>query len=233
MPVMSNYSDMPSEDREISALSLPPHSTEAEQSVLGGLMLENSAWDRIADVVSGEDFYRHELPPWFFVPLPTWLTKAALPTSLPFKKVWNAMKRWKQQADSTIWLHWRKTRHPLPISAATPKSCENVPSCASLPKSARKLRVAHTIPKGAMQVSFWTRRKTKYSKLPKVPPNPNKASLEMPDLLKEVVERIDMLYSRDNPDEVTGISTGFIDLDKNIRPPTGRFDHRRRPSFHG
>ena len=57
---MSNYSDMPSEDREISALSLPPHSTEAEQSVLGGLMLENSAWDRIADVVSGEDFYRHE-----------------------------------------------------------------------------------------------------------------------------------------------------------------------------
>ena len=36
----------------------------------------------------------------------------------------------------------------------------------------------------------------------------------MPDLLKEVVERIDMLYSRDNPDEVTGISTGFIDLDK-------------------
>lgn len=33
---MSNYSDMPSEDREISALSLPPHSTEAEQSVLGG-----------------------------------------------------------------------------------------------------------------------------------------------------------------------------------------------------
>ena len=56
----------------------------------------------------------------------------------------------------------------------------------------------------------------------------------MPDLLKEVVERIDMLYSRDNPDEVTGISTGFIDLDKkNIRPPTGRFDHRRRPSFHG
>ena len=38
--------------------------------------------------------------------------------------------------------------------------------------------------------------------------------LEMPALLKEVVERIDMLYSRDNPDEVTGVATGFIDLDK-------------------
>ena len=52
--------NMPPEDREVSALSLPPHSMEAEQSVLGGLLLENSAWDRIADVVMGEDFYRHE-----------------------------------------------------------------------------------------------------------------------------------------------------------------------------
>ena len=59
---MNDYSDMmPSEtDREVSALSLPPHSMEAEQSVLGGLLLENSGWDRIADIVSARDFYRHE-----------------------------------------------------------------------------------------------------------------------------------------------------------------------------
>ena len=57
---MTDYNDMPSEDREVSALSLPPHSMEAEQSVLGGLLLENAAWDRIADIVNGEDFYRHE-----------------------------------------------------------------------------------------------------------------------------------------------------------------------------
>ena len=39
---------------------LPPHSIEAEQSVLGGLMLDNGAWDRIADVVSESDFYRRD-----------------------------------------------------------------------------------------------------------------------------------------------------------------------------
>ncbi len=51
----------------------------------------------------------------------------------------------------------------------------------------------------------------------------------MPALLKEVVERIDMLYSRDNPDEVTGVATGFIDLDKkNLRPAAGRSDYRGR-----
>jgi len=39
---------------------LPPHSIEAEQSVLGGLMLESTAWDQIADRVNAEDFYRHD-----------------------------------------------------------------------------------------------------------------------------------------------------------------------------
>ncbi len=38
----------------------PPHSTEAEQSVLGGLMLDNRAWDRVADIVVSEDFYRRD-----------------------------------------------------------------------------------------------------------------------------------------------------------------------------
>ncbi len=42
------------------SLKVPPHSLEAEQSVLGGLMLENQAWEKIADRVSEEDFYRHD-----------------------------------------------------------------------------------------------------------------------------------------------------------------------------
>jgi len=40
------------------SLRIPPHSIEAEQAVLGGLMLEASAWDAIADVLTAEDFYR-------------------------------------------------------------------------------------------------------------------------------------------------------------------------------
>ena len=43
-----------------SPLKVPPHSIEAEQSVLGGLMLENSAWDQVADKVTDVDFYRLE-----------------------------------------------------------------------------------------------------------------------------------------------------------------------------
>ena len=39
---------------------MPPHSVEAEQSVLGGLMLDNHAWDKVADVLTEDDFYRQD-----------------------------------------------------------------------------------------------------------------------------------------------------------------------------
>ena len=43
-----------------AALKVPPHSIEAEQSVLGGLLLEGSAWDQVSDRLVEEDFYRQE-----------------------------------------------------------------------------------------------------------------------------------------------------------------------------
>ena len=46
--------------RSPESLRVPPHSVEAEQSVLGGLLLDNSAWDTIADEVSSGDFYRRD-----------------------------------------------------------------------------------------------------------------------------------------------------------------------------
>jgi len=44
----------------IDALRVPPHSLQAEQSLLGGLMLDNNTWDKIADQVGEGDFYRKE-----------------------------------------------------------------------------------------------------------------------------------------------------------------------------
>ena len=45
---------------DIAQLRIPPHSVEAESSVLGGLLLNNGAWDRIGGVLADGDFYRHE-----------------------------------------------------------------------------------------------------------------------------------------------------------------------------
>ncbi len=47
-------------DEMAASLRIPPHSIQGEQSVLGGLMLDNEAWDQIADRVGAQDFYRRE-----------------------------------------------------------------------------------------------------------------------------------------------------------------------------
>jgi len=47
-------------DRAVDDIRIPPHSLEAEQSVLGGLMLDNRTWDAIADRLLAEDFYRRD-----------------------------------------------------------------------------------------------------------------------------------------------------------------------------
>jgi replicative DNA helicase len=47
-------------DRQHAGIKLPPFSIEAEQAVLGGLMLDNNGWDKVADVITEEDFYRRD-----------------------------------------------------------------------------------------------------------------------------------------------------------------------------
>ena len=49
-----------SADSQVAKLRVPPHSIEAESSVLGGLLLDNGAWDRVGDLLVDNDFYRHE-----------------------------------------------------------------------------------------------------------------------------------------------------------------------------
>ncbi len=44
----------------LATLKVPPSSIEAEQAVIGGLMLDNSEWDNVSDLIIAEDFYRPE-----------------------------------------------------------------------------------------------------------------------------------------------------------------------------
>src|SRR5262245_29295913 len=55
---MAQTVTQPLGDTQLLSLKVPPHSVEAEQSVLGGLLLDNTAWDRIGNVLSLDDFYR-------------------------------------------------------------------------------------------------------------------------------------------------------------------------------
>ncbi len=60
MPAVFESPESGAADAEVARLRVPPNSVEAEQSVLGGLLLDNLAWDRAADLLNEADFYRHE-----------------------------------------------------------------------------------------------------------------------------------------------------------------------------
>ncbi|HOZ92849.1 MAG TPA: replicative DNA helicase [Ottowia sp.] len=59
-PGYADLGDDAPTDRQVAQLRVPPHSHEAESSVLGGLLLDNGAWDRVGDVLVDADFYRFE-----------------------------------------------------------------------------------------------------------------------------------------------------------------------------
>ncbi|HFC3195660.1 TPA: replicative DNA helicase [Neisseria gonorrhoeae] len=210
---MNDYAAMPPEDREVGALSLPPHSMEAEQSVLGGLMLENPAWDRIADVVSGEDFYRHE-------------------HRLIFRSITKLINEGRPADVITVQEDLQRNEE---LEAAGGFEylitlAQNTPSAANIRRYAEIVRersimrqlaevgteIARSAynPQGRDAGRLLDEAENKVFQIAESTAKSKQGFLEMPDLLKEVVQRIDMLYSRDNPDEVTGVPTGFIDLDK-------------------
>ena len=58
--VFPEYEEITATDSQIAQLRIPPHSLEAESSVIGGLLLDNSAWDKIGDMLAEADFYRYE-----------------------------------------------------------------------------------------------------------------------------------------------------------------------------
>ena len=60
VPSLNTFPSDLSGDSQVAKLRVPPHSIEAESSVLGGLLLDNGAWDRVGDLLVDNDFYRHE-----------------------------------------------------------------------------------------------------------------------------------------------------------------------------
>lgn len=206
--------DYPQSTDNDSALALvPPHSMEAEQSVLGGLLLENAAWDRIADVVLGEDFYRHE-----------------------HRVIFRAIARLinESRPADVITVQEELERHDELEGAGgfhyLVTLAQNTPSAANIRRYAEIVRERSIMrqlaevgteiarnaynPQGRDASQLLDEAENQVFRIAESTAKAKQGFLNMPDLLREVVERIDMLYSRDNPEEVTGISTGFVDLDR-------------------
>ena len=203
----------PSTDPQLIALKLPPHSVEAEQSVLGGLLLENNAWDRIADVINRNDFYRHD-------------------HKLIYQGITKLIEMGKPADVVTIGealenLGELNNVGGLPYLVAL---AQNTPSSANIRRYAeivreraimRKLVEVGTDitesaynPAGRSANDLLDQAEKKVFDIAEAGARSQQGFLEIKPLLTQVVERIDELFSRENPSDITGIPTGFTDLDQ-------------------
>jgi len=211
---MSLRMSEPNEQYEEAPLNLrtPPQSLEAEQSVLGGLMLDNSAWDKIADVVADSDFYRQN-------------------HRLIYQHIARLVERSCPADVVTVSESLDQSAELGEVGglAYLASLAQNTPSAANIRRYAEIVRERSVMrqlaqvgaeiaesaynPQGRDAAQLLDEAEGKVFKIAESTAKSKQGFLEMPGLLKEVVERIDMLYSRDNPDDVTGVPTGFVDLD--------------------
>ena len=206
---MQNFSNP---DAQIDQIKLPPHSVEAEQSVLGGLLLEASALDKIADLMTDDDFYRHE-----------------------HRLIYRQIVRLSEMAKPVDVI---TVAEALEIAGELGKVgglpylgslAQNVPSAANIRRYGeivrersimRKLvKVGTDIagsaynPTGRDAAQLLDEAESKVFEIAEAGSRGKQGFMAMPPLLTQVVERIETLYGRDNNNGVTGIATGFTDLD--------------------
>ena len=203
----------PQKDPQIESLKVPPHSIEAEQSVLGGLLLDNAAWDRIADFLGPADFYRYDHR--LIYEHIGKLIAAARPADVitVFESLGSAGK-----ADDVGGLAY------LNALAQNTPSAANIRRYAEIVRDRAVLRklvsVADEIsgdafnPQGKEVRQLLDEAEAKVFSIAEEGARGTQGFLEIRPLLSQVVERIDTLYHQDNPSDVTGTPTGFADLDK-------------------
>ena len=199
-------------DSAVQALKVPPHSVEAEQSVLGGLLLDNSAWDRVGDLLTEKDFYRPDHGLIYRVIGK--LVGEAMPADVI--TVAEAMKT--QGGGEAIGIDYLNA-----LAQSTP-SASNIRGYAEIVRDRSVLRrliqtsdmIAGSAftPEGR---SVQTLLDEAESRILAIGEDSNRGKtdyFEIAPLLTDVVNRIDELYHRQGSTDVTGVATSFIDLDR-------------------
>lgn len=205
--------NFPLPDPELAGLRTPPHSLEAEQSVLGGLLLDNLAWDRVADVIAEHDFYQanHRLIFAHVVKLIDQHRPADVVTV--FEQL-----RMNGRADDVGGLSY------LNALAQNTPSAANIRRYAEIVRDRAVLRRLVTVsdeiattalnPQGKETKQILDEAESKIFAIAEDGSRGAKGFEQLDSLLSKVVEKIDELYHQDNPSEVTGVPTGFVDLDR-------------------
>ncbi len=201
------------QDQLADPYKMPPHSIESEQSVLGGLMLDNNAWEKVADIITDSDFYRHD-------------------HRLIYHHICKLIEQSKPADVITVAESLETSAELQTIGglAYIGTIVQNTPSAANIKRYAEIVRERSIMrnlaqvgvqitdsaynPAGRTAADLLDEAEAKVFEIAEEGARGKEGFIDIQPLLKQVVERIELLYNQDNPSNVTGIASGFYDLDQ-------------------
>lgn len=200
-------------DKSIEALRSAPHSIEAEQSVLGGLMLDNDAWDKVAGSIIAQDFYHrgHRL---IFQAMQK-LADNSQPMDLVTVSETLEAAGELEKVGGFAYLG--------EISKNTP-SAANILAYANIVRERAVLREMIAAANDIAESGYDTQGRTsqelldeaesKVFRIAEKRTSATEGPKGVSDILAKTIERIDALSKIKNHNGVTGVSSGFHDLDQ-------------------
>ncbi|MBU0590280.1 MAG: replicative DNA helicase [Gammaproteobacteria bacterium] len=209
--VLSAVGDDYGQDRQVAQLRIPPHSIEAESSVLGGLLLDNEAWDRVGDLLVDSDFYRYE-----------------------HKLIYAAMGmliNGSRPADViTVFEHLQGMGKAEEVGGLTYLNslAQYVPSAGNIRRYAEIVRERSILrklvsasdeiatnafnPKGRPVAAILDESEQKIFNIGEEGSRMKQGFQGMDTLVVDLLDRVQEMA--DNPNDITGVPTGFYDLDR-------------------
>ena len=200
-------------DPALSQLRLPPQSLEAEQAVIGGLLLDNTAFDRVADLLRPDDFYRGDHRQ-IYTAITSLIDKAHPADVVTVHEALSTIGK-AEEIGGLIYLN--RLAQDTPSAANIRRYAEIVRDRAIL---RRLIAVADDIanqalnPQGRDTRSLLDEAESKIFNINEEGARGRSGFQSLPDLLSQVVDRIGQLYDQSNHSDITGVPTGFTDLDK-------------------
>ena len=197
-------------DSTLAGLKVPPHSLEAEQSVLGGLLLDNATWDQVADAVCEEDFYRRDHRMIFRA-----ISDLAA-QGTPFDVITIS-----ERLSGTGDLESVGGLEYIGMLVRNTPTAANIKAYANIVRERSVLRQLIQVGTQISESAFNAEGRGTAELLDGAEKmvfqiaeqgyRGRQSFASIKDLLNAAVDRIDLLFQRDNP--ITGVPTGFTDFD--------------------
>ena len=200
-----------SSDKQVAQLRIPPHSQEAESSVLGGLLLDNNSWDKVADLLVEADFYRYEHR-LVFASI-TSLVNANRPADVI--TVFEQMQSQGKADEIGGLAYLNSLAQYVPSSANIRRYAEIVRERSILRKLVSvsdEIATSALNTNGRPVTNILDEAEQKIFSIGEEGSRMRQGFQSMDKLVVQLLDRVEEMSQ--NPNDITGVPTGFFDLDR-------------------